>query len=245
MDMIRRPRRLRGSQAIRDMIHEYDIGLSDLIYPVFVVEGMGVREEIPSMPGIYHYSLDTFKIHLQEIWNSGVRAVLFFGVPDHKDGVGSEAYNPEGIVQRAIRLTKEAYPEIICIADICLCEYTDHGHCGLIHDGKILNDETLELLSKAAVSCAAAGADIVAPSDMMDGRIEHMRRALDDNDFGDVLIMAYSIKYASAYYGHFERRPIRRQPSGTEKLIRWTGGIKRMLLLKLSLMWKKGPIFLW
>ena len=203
MDMIRRPRRLRGSQAIRDMIHEYDIGLSDLIYPVFVVEGMGVREEIPSMPGIYHYSLDTFKIHLQEIWNSGVRAVLFFGVPDHKDGVGSEAYNPEGIVQRAIRLTKEAYPEIICIADICLCEYTDHGHCGLIHDGKKLNDETLELLSKAAVSCAAAGADIVAPSDMMDGRIEHMRRALDDNDFGDVLIMAYSIKYASAYYGPF------------------------------------------
>ena len=146
MDMIRRPRRLRSSQAIRDMVHEYDVGLSDLIYPVFVVEGNGVKEEIPSMPGIYHYSLDTFEIHLQEIWNSGVRAILFFGVPEHKDAVGSEAYNPEGIVQRAIRLTKEDYPEMICIADICLCEYTDHGHCGLIHDGKILNDETLELL---------------------------------------------------------------------------------------------------
>lgn len=203
MDMIRRPRRLRSSQAIRDMIHEYDVELSDLIYPVFVVEGTAVKEEIPSMPGIYHYSLDTFKIHLKEIWDSGVRAVLFFGVPDHKDAVGSEAYNPEGIVQRAIRMTKENYPEIICIADICLCEYTDHGHCGLIHEGKILNDETLELLSKAAVSCAAAGADIVAPSDMMDGRIGHMRCMLDANGFADVLIMAYSIKYASAFYGPF------------------------------------------
>lgn len=203
MDMIRRPRRLRSSQAIRDMIHEYDVELSDLIYPVFVVEGTEVKEEIPSMPGIYHYSLDTFKIHLKEIWDSGVRAVLFFGVPDHKDAVGSEAYNPEGIVQRAIRMTKENYPEIICIADICLCEYTDHGHCGLIHEGKVLNDETLELLSKAAVSCAAAGADIVAPSDMMDGRIGHMRRMLDANGFADVLIMAYSIKYASAFYGPF------------------------------------------
>lgn len=203
MDMIRRPRRLRSSQAIRNMIHEYDVELSDLIYPVFVVEGTAVKEEIPSMPGIYHYSLDTFKIHLKEIWDSGVRAVLFFGVPDHKDAVGSEAYNPEGIVQRAIRMTKESYPEIICIADICLCEYTDHGHCGLIHEGKVLNDETLELLSKAAVSCAAAGADIVAPSDMMDGRIGHMRRMLDANGFADVLIMAYSIKYASAFYGPF------------------------------------------
>lgn len=203
MDMIRRPRRLRSSQAIRDMIHEYDVELSDLIYPVFVVEGTAVKEEIPSMPGIYHYSLDTFKIHLKEIWDSGVRAVLFFGVPDHKDAVGSEAYNPEGIVQRAIRMTKESYPEIICIADICLCEYTDHGHCGLIHEGKVLNDETLELLSKAAVSCAAAGADIVAPSDMMDGRIGHMRRMLDAGGFADVLIMAYSIKYASAFYGPF------------------------------------------
>lgn len=203
MDMIRRPRRLRNSQAIRDMIHEYDVELSDLIYPVFVVEGTAVKEEIPSMPGMYHYSLDTFKIHLKEIWDSGVRAVLFFGVPDHKDAVGSEAYNPEGIVQRAIRMTKESYPEIICIADICLCEYTDHGHCGLIHEGKVLNDETLELLSKAAVSCAAAGADIVAPSDMMDGRIGHMRRMLDANGFADVLIMAYSIKYASAFYGPF------------------------------------------
>ena len=203
MDMIRRPRRLRSSQAIRNMVHEYEVELSDLIYPVFVVEGTSVKEEILSMPGIYHYSLDTFRIHLEEIWNSGVRAIIFFGVPEHKDAMGSEAYNPEGIVQRALRLTKEAYPDMICMADICLCEYTDHGHCGLIRDGKVLNDETLEMLSKAALSCAAAGADMVAPSDMMDGRIGHMRRALDDKGFGDVLIMAYSIKYASAYYGPF------------------------------------------
>ncbi|NCC00297.1 MAG: porphobilinogen synthase [Clostridia bacterium] len=201
--MLRRPRRLRVSQAIRDMIHEYDVNISDLIYPVFVVEGEGVQDEISSMPGIFHYSLDTFKVHLKEVWDTGVRSLLFFGVPNHKDALGSQAYNPEGIVQRAIRLTKEIYPEMICIADICLCEYTDHGHCGLIYEGKVLNDETLELLSRAALSCAEAGADIVAPSDMMDGRIGHMRKKLDDSGFEDVLIMAYSIKYASAYYGPF------------------------------------------
>jgi len=203
VEMLRRPRRLRVSQAIRDMIHEYDVNISDLIYPVFVVEGEGVQDEISSMPGIFHYSLDTFKVHLKEVWDTGVRSLLFFGVPNHKDALGSQAYNPEGIVQRAIRLTKEIYPEMICIADICLCEYTDHGHCGLIYEGKVLNDETLELLSRAALSCAEAGADIVAPSDMMDGRIGHMRKKLDDSGFEDVLIMAYSIKYASAYYGPF------------------------------------------
>lgn len=203
MEMLRRPRRLRVSQTIRDMVHEYDVNISDLIYPVFVVEGEGVHDEISSMPGIFHYSLDTFKVHLKEVWDTGVRSLLFFGVPNHKDALGSQAYNPEGIVQRAIRLTKEIYPEMICIADICLCEYTDHGHCGLIYEGKVLNDETLELLSRAAFSCAEAGADIVAPSDMMDGRIGHMRKKLDDSGFEDVLIMAYSIKYASAYYGPF------------------------------------------
>ena len=179
MNIVRRPRRLRNSQAIRDMVHEYDVNLSDLIYPVFVVEGEDVKEEIPSMPGIFHYSLDTFKKHLEEIWDSGVRSVLFFGVPNHKDAVGSQAYNKDGIVQRAIRMTKETYPELICIADICLCEYTDHGHCGIIRNEKIVNDETLELLAKAALSCAMAGADIVAPSDMMDGRIGYMRQKLD------------------------------------------------------------------
>ncbi|HIQ98157.1 MAG TPA: porphobilinogen synthase [Candidatus Scybalocola faecavium] len=205
MEIIRRPRRLRGTQAIRDLVHETDLHVSDLIYPVFVVEGENIKEEIPSMPGIYHYSLDTFKDHLKEIADSGVRSIIFFGVPDHKDDVGSGAYDMEGIVQKALRLTKSLYPDLICIADICLCEYTSHGHCGVVDHGKILNDPTLTLLSKAAVSCAKSGADIVAPSDMMDGRIGHMRRALDEAGCEDTLIMAYSIKYASAFYGPFRQ----------------------------------------
>lgn len=203
MEMTRRPRRLRGTSAIRELVHENDVRVSDLIYPVFVVEGENIKDEIPSMPGIYHFSLDTFKIHLDEIYELGIKSVIFFGVPDHKDEVGSGAYDMDGIVQRALRLTKKAHPDMICIADICLCEYTSHGHCGLISGEKILNDPTLELLSKAAVSCAKSGADIVAPSDMMDGRIGHMRHALDEAGCEDTLIMAYSIKYASAYYGPF------------------------------------------
>ena len=203
MEILRRPRRLRATKAIRDLVHETDLHVSDLIYPVFVVEGEHIKEEIPSMPGIFHYSLDTFQEHLKEIAASVVKSVIFFGVPDRKDEVGSGAYDDEGIVQRALRLTKSLYPELICIADICLCEYTSHGHCGLVKDGCVLNDPTLELLSKAALSCARAGADIVAPSDMMDGRIGHMRRTLDGAGFENTLIMAYSIKYASAFYGPF------------------------------------------
>lgn len=203
MEITRRPRRLRATKAIRDLVHETDIHISDLIYPVFVVEGENIREEIPSMPGIYHYSLDSLKEHLKEVEAAGIKSVIFFGVPGHKDECGSGAYDDQGIVQRALRMAKAEYPEMICIADICLCEYTSHGHCGVVRDGKILNDHTLELLSKAAVSCARAGADIVAPSDMMDGRIGHMRRALDVAGFENTLIMAYSIKYASAFYGPF------------------------------------------
>lgn len=205
MELTRRPRRLRATKAIRDLVHETDLHVSDLIYPVFVVEGENVKDEIPSMPGIYHYSLDTFRVHLDEIVKAGIKAVIFFGVPDHKDECGSGAYADDGIVQRALKLTKSQYPDLICIADICLCEYTSHGHCGIVSDGKILNDPTLELLSKAAVSCAKAGADIVAPSDMMDGRIGHMRHALDEAGLEDTLIMAYSIKYASAFYGPFRQ----------------------------------------
>ena len=203
MNLTRRPRRLRRTAQIRNLVHEVDVRCDDLIYPVFVTEGENVQSPIESMPGIYHYSLDRLAIHLKEVWEKGVRAVIFFGVPDHKDACGSGAYDPDGIVQRALRMTKKLYPEMICIADICLCEYTDHGHCGVIKDGEVLNDETLELLSKAAVSCAAAGADIVAPSDMMDGRIGHMRHTLDAAGYAHTLIMAYSVKYASAFYGPF------------------------------------------
>ena len=203
MELTRRPRRLRVNKAVRDLVHETDVHVNDLIYPIFVVEGENVKTEIPSMPGIFHYSLDQLEIHLKEVYETGVRAIIFFGVPDHKDEVGSGSYDDHGIVQKALRLTKSLYPDMLCIADICLCEYTSHGHCGLIKGDKILNDPTLELLAKAALSCAKAGADIVAPSDMMDGRIGRMREVLDENGMQDTLIMSYSVKYASAYYGPF------------------------------------------
>ena len=245
MELVRRPRRLRATQAIRDLVHETDLHVSDLIYPVFVVEGENIKEEIPSMPGIYHYSLDRFEEHLKEIADCGVRSIIFFGVPDHKDEVGSGAYDMDGIVQKALRLTKSLYPDMICIADICLCEYTSHGHCGVVDHGKILNDPTLTLLSKAAVSCAKSGADIVAPSDMMDGRIGHMRHALDEAGCQDTLIMAYS--NAALDCLHFTARSARLQtalrPLATVNLIRWIGEIKRKPLWRRPWMWKKGRTF--
>lgn len=199
--MIKRPRRLRASKQIRDMVHEISIDKTDLIYPMFIIDGD--TEEIPSMPGIKRYSLDDLPSALDEVATSGVNAVLFFGIPKEKDEVGSQAYNDNGIVQRAIRLTKKLYPDLIVIADICLCEYTSHGHCGVIENGRVVNDKTLPLLAKASLSCARAGADIVAPSDMMDGRIGEIRNALDDGGFENILIMAYSVKYSSAFYGPF------------------------------------------
>lgn len=199
--MIKRPRRLRASKQIRDMVHEISIDKTDLIYPMFIIDGD--TEEIPSMPGIKRYSLDDLPSALDEVATSGVNAVLFFGIPKEKDEVGSQAYNDNGIVQRAIRLTKKLYPDLIVIADICLCEYTSHGHCGVIENGRVVNDKTLPLLVKASLSCARAGADIVAPSDMMDGRIGEIRNALDDGGFENILIMAYSVKYSSAFYGPF------------------------------------------
>lgn len=199
--MIKRPRRLRATRQLRNLVHEITVEKSDLIYPIFVTEGE--TEEIPSMPNIFRYSLGDLPKALEEIVGSGVTSVLFFGIPNKKDELGSEAYNDNGIIQRAIRLTKELCPELIVIADICLCEYTSHGHCGVIEDGCVSNDKTLELLAKAAVSCAKAGADIVAPSDMMDGRVGAIRAALDENHMENVLIMAYSVKYSSAFYGPF------------------------------------------
>lgn len=199
--MIKRPRRLRATRQLRNLVHEITVEKSDLIYPIFVTEGE--TEEIPSMPNIFRYSLGDLPKALEEIVGSGVTSVLFFGIPNKKDELGSESYNDNGIVQRAIRLTKEICPELIVIADICLCEYTSHGHCGVIEDGCVSNDKTLELLAKAAVSCAKAGADIVAPSDMMDGRVGAIRAALDENHMENVLIMAYSVKYSSAFYGPF------------------------------------------
>jgi porphobilinogen synthase len=200
--MIRR-RRLRVNETIRALVRETSIQISDLIYPIFVIEGKNQKNTINSMPGIYQYSLDCMDEELVRIKNSGVKSILIFGIPEHKDEVGSEAYNKDGIIQKAIRFIKSGYPEFVIVADICLCEYTSHGHCGLIKDGNILNDETLPLLAQAAVTCAQAGADIIAPSDMMDGHIHAIRTALDENGFLHTPIMAYSAKYSSGYYSPF------------------------------------------
>lgn len=202
--MTRRPRRLRRNALIRDLVHETDINLNDLVFPIFVIDGENIKEEIPSMPGIYRYSLDRLPEHLKEIEESGVKAVIFFGIPEHKDECGSEAYSDDGIVQKALRLARKQCPDMLLIADICLCEYTSHGHCGILSkDGAVMNDPTLTYLAKTALAAAKAGADIVAPSDMMDGRVGAIREMLDENGFEDTIIMAYSVKYASSYYGPF------------------------------------------
>ncbi|MED1783700.1 porphobilinogen synthase [Brevibacillus fortis] len=198
-----RHRRLRKSAAMRNLVRENHVRVEDLIYPLFVVEGTGIKNEIPSMPGVYQLSLDTLAEEMKEIVALGIQAVLMFGVPTHKDACGTEAYNDDAITQQAMRLIKEAHPEMIVIADTCLCEYTDHGHCGVIHEGEVVNDETLKLLGQTAVSQAKAGADIIAPSNMMDGFVVAIREALDEAGFAHIPIMSYAVKYASAFYGPF------------------------------------------
>ncbi|MBE3595879.1 MAG: porphobilinogen synthase [Hydrogenibacillus sp.] len=198
-----RHRRLRRSPALRRMVRETAVGVDDLIYPLFVTEGHNVRREVPSMPGVFQLSLDRLNTEVEEVLMLGIPAVILFGIPEHKDDVGSGAYDEAGIVQRALRQLKKAYPELVLIADNCLCEYTSHGHCGLVRDGEILNDETLELLVRTAVSQAEAGADIIAPSNMMDGFVGAIRDGLDRSGFKQTPIMAYSVKYASAFYGPF------------------------------------------
>ena len=198
-----RTRRLRQTVALRNMVRENHVRVDELIYPLFVMEGENFAEPVESMPGICQYSLDRMNEELDRVKEAGIPAILIFGIPAHKDEVGSGAYDEHGIVQEAIRRIKKDYPELIVIADVCLCEYTSHGHCGLIKDGVILNDETLPLLAKSAVSYAEAGADIVAPSDMMDKRVGAIRKALDEAGFTYTPIMAYSAKFASSYYGPF------------------------------------------
>lgn len=198
-----RTRRLRQTVAMRDMVRENHVRVDELIYPLFVMEGENLAEPVESMPGICQYSLDRMNEELDRVKEAGIPAILIFGIPAHKDEVGSGAYDEHGIVQEAIRRIKKDYPDLIVIADVCLCEYTSHGHCGLIRDGIILNDETLPLLAKSAVSYAEAGADIVAPSDMMDKRVGEIRKALDEAGFTYTPIMAYSAKFASGYYGPF------------------------------------------
>ena len=198
-----RLRRLRQTPVLRTMAQETSVSVSDLIYPMFVTHGRDVRAEVDSMPNVYQLSLDHLIPEIGQVAALGIRAVLLFGIPATKDPMGTEAYESNGIVQEAIRVIKQTVPDLVVIADLCLCEYTDHGHCGVIVDGNLENDQTLELLAKTAVSQAEAGADMVAPSGMIDGQVGAIRTALDDAGFSNTLIMAYSAKYASAFYGPF------------------------------------------
>jgi porphobilinogen synthase len=198
-----RLRRLRRTEPLRALVRENRVDVADLIYPLFVVEGKDIKEEIPSMPGIFRFSPDRLSPEAEEVAGLGIPAVILFGIPEHKDEIGSAAYHPEGVVQQAIRAIKKSAPGLLVVTDVCLCEYTSHGHCGLVVDGDVDNDKTLPLLGKTAVSHARAGADIVAPSDMMDGRVQAIRAALDAAGFTQTPILAYAAKYASAFYGPF------------------------------------------
>ena len=200
---MKRFRRLRSNEQIRRLVRETYVDKKDLIYPIFVIEGENIRNPVPSMPGIYQYSVDQLDEILQPISESKIAGLLIFGIPKHKDELATSAYDDNGITQTAIRYIKTKYPDILIIADVCLCEYTSHGHCGLVKHDVILNDETLPLLSKMSVSLAKAGADIIAPSDMMDGRVGAIRKALDENGFLNTPIRAYSAKFASGYYSPF------------------------------------------
>lgn len=198
-----RPRRLRRNENIRRMVRETHLRVDDLIYPMFSAFGENTKKEISSMPGIYQQSIDNIVAEAKEVYELGIPAVVLFGIPEAKDAVGSDAYCATGIIQNTIRAIKKELPQLTVITDVCMCEYTDHGHCGIIKDGDVDNDSTLELLAAEALSHAQAGADIVAPSDMMDGRIAAIRDILDENGFEHIPVMSYAVKYASAYYGPF------------------------------------------
>ena len=228
---ISRPRRLRADENLRRLTRETAISTDDLIYPMFVVHGHDVAIEISSMPGCYQYSVDRLVSAAKELVTLGIPGTILFGIPDFKDTLGSEAYADDGIIQQAIRALKDAVPELLVITDVCLCEYTDHGHCGVIQHGDVLNDRTLELLAKESLSHARAGANVIAPSDMMDGRVGTIRAALDENGYESIPILAYSAKYASAFYGPFreaaesapqfgDRRSYQMDPPNAEEALR-------------------------
>ena len=228
---IYRPRRLRANENLRRLVRETHLSVDDLIYPMFVVHGENTAIEISSMPGCYQYSIDKLVIAAQELASLGIPATILFGIPDSKDAMGSEAYSEDGIIQQAVRAIKDTVPDLLVITDVCLCEYTDHGHCGIIEDGEVLNDPTLDFLVKESLSHAHAGADVIAPSDMMDGRVGAIRDALDEEGYEHIPIMAYSAKYASAFYGPFreaaesapqfgDRRSYQMDPANAEEALR-------------------------
>jgi len=226
-----RPRRLRRTENIRSLVRETHLTVDDLIYPLFICEGENIKQEIKSMPEVYRFSIDKVLEEIKEVTQLGIKAVLLFGIPDKKDEVGTSAYMEKGIIQKAVRAIKDKFPELIVITDVCLCEYTSHGHCGIIKNGEVDNDLTLEVLAKIAVSHAKAGADIVAPSDMMDGRVGKIREALDEAGFSHVAIMSYAVKYCSAFYGPFreaadsapkfgDRRSYQMDPANSREALR-------------------------
>src|SRR5512135_164252 len=198
-----RPRRIRNNEVIRRMVRETSLSPDDFIYPLFVTFGKNVRKEIKTMPGCFQESVDVIVKHAKEVHSLGIPAVILFGIPEHKDEIGSGAYDPKGVVQKAITAIKNKVPGLYVITDVCMCEYTSHGHCGIIENGQVMNDPTLELLAKESVSHAKAGADMIAPSDMMDGRVGAIREALDSEGFTETPIMSYAAKYASSFYGPF------------------------------------------
>jgi porphobilinogen synthase len=226
-----RPRRLRANETIRRMVRETTLSPDNFIYPMFVTHGKGVRKEISSMPGNYQQSVDNLVKDCEEVHGLGIPAVILFGIPEHKDELGTEAYSDEGIVQHAIKAIKSKLPDLMVITDVCMCEYTSHGHCGVIKNGTVQNDATLELLAREALSHAKAGADMVAPSDMMDGRVGAIREVLDDSGYENTPIMAYAAKYASGFYGPFreaaestpqfgDRRSYQMDPSNGREALR-------------------------
>ena len=226
-----RPRRLRRTENIRSLVRETYVTVNDLIYPLFICEGKKIKQEIKSMPGIYRLSIDNALEEIKSAMDLGIKAVILFGIPDKKDEVGTSAYIKDGIIQRAVAKIKEKFPDLVVITDVCLCEYTSHGHCGIIKNGEVDNDATLEQLAKVAVSHARAGADIVAPSDMMDGRVGRIREALDEAGFSNVAILSYAVKYCSAFYGPFreaadsapkfgDRRSYQMDPANSREALR-------------------------
>ena len=228
-----RHRRLRLNERVRRLVRENHLSVDDLIYPVFATYGRGVRREVPSMPGVYNLSIDMLLKELKVVEELGIPGILVFGVPEEKDEAGSGAYGPDGIVQQAVCAIKKSFPDLLVITDVCLCEYTNHGHCGLIKEQTVDNDSTLELIAETALSHARAGADMVAPSDMMDGRVAAIRAKLDAGGYADIPIMAYSAKYASAYYGPFreaagstprfgDRKTYQMDPANGDEAIRET-----------------------
>ena len=231
LKLTRRLRRLRRSETLRALVRETRLSPDTFVLPLFVCEGEGIRREVPSMPGVYNLSVDEAVKEVEDARGDAVRSVLLFGLPGHKDGIGSSAYDPEAPVQSAVRAIKRAMPDVLVITDVCLCEYTDHGHCGIVIDNEIANDPTVDELVRAAVSHAAAGADIVAPSDMMDGRVGAIRQALDQRGFEHTAIMSYAAKYCSAFYGPFrdaadsapkfgDRRSHQMDPANAEEALR-------------------------